>query len=1270
MSTPRGIILGGGGNLPIAGVQQPAAPTYTPLGDDVNAILGIQSIRPEDEDYVTRWRREHLPEGWNRFWTKFNAGVGEGFLAPLEFIDPIRRYTEELKQSSDAAGGGAVNSIGQGVGFLLGFLVPAGIAGKAAGYGVRGLQTVSGLRLIQAAEGGAELTRLGVLTQGALAGGLLTVGMEPGEGSTRIGNVGLGMVAGGVGDVVLQSAWKLITGGSIFRRGVSNATRRGAEEILESGVTTTQTAEDLARSATLMDRLTAPTNPHGDAIGDSVAARKTGLLLGMDELGLSGLDEGQFRIVPTLTGKVDEIKSTMQNIEGVEYTIASRTSAEGHVTHDLLVGRVGTKLPAELVDSFKKHGFIPGQEAVWAGRRFILSGPSKNPEYVMGIAADATRRLTPIPRSELLLGDIVRPIVKAADKIPDANGMWLGFVKEHGPFPSSLVDEATGVSRGFDDAFETFTTGKKLTPGAKEQLRLYFAQRQNQLLREVDDGELGRVLDNVTSAVGRGVTHPEGNIEELASQRGLIVKRIPVPSAKKKGKIRWGQALVDVDSGQAYGPFETKGLTRKFLQTFNRADMPKLDPGSPLADGAAGMPGRASLVTQLLNQAELSNANIPWSVTLFNKVTPYLHFVRRANDALIKEVGEAAPDIYGKYADMLAQMAVQRSESSGWLERLTKIRGGGIFKSSRVRVDKLEDLADLLEVGAPGSAEWTALAAERGINAAEQATVKELRQFYDDIFKVAVESDTIDITAEDFIQNYMPHIMRRGHDNWVESFTRMHGRKPSTKVRDFVHEFERTGELTRYEKDPFVVAYRYTDSLFFKRHVSDAWSELRKVIDDIPEQRADTRAPNFGLIQLKQTLLDQMSMLRGNPIATDYTTRAAMQSVGKQLNLHIDEKTLDRTISTLIGANYGAFMGWRPALAVRNLSQIIMTGLPLLGPKYLSYGMRAAVREGAESELHQMGVIAKGAYGLPFQDALYYDTVRRGVQEAGRGATLSKAAAKVGQAVRLGTQKSLWMQGVTDSINRRVVYYGAKQRMLDSVSRWAREGWTKEVFDAKSGLSASGPSVTKSFHAMLPRENPVEAAKWYAAQLTGDSQFVYQQGAGPAAFNTRVGKLFGMYGTWPSWMGSLIQQRLKYGTMADKARFVGYTFAAHAAFLNATYLTGINMSKWTGLDFGWAGGPAFDVVKDLSSVVGGEQVSGEPTAERELALSKYGLRDTGGPIFEVKDPRKLIEGTAGLFFPGSYAARDVFEGVEMMQEDPARGALSAAGFQLAKPETY
>lgn len=354
-------------------------------------------------------------------------------------------------------------------------------------------------------------------------------------------------------------------------------------------------------------------------------------------------------------------------------------------------------------------------------------------------------------------------------------------------------------------------------------------------------------------------------------------------------------------------------------------------------------------------------------------------------------------------------------------------------------------------------------------------------------------------------------------------------------------------------------------------------------------------------------------------------------------------------------------MGWRPALAARNLSQIFMTTLPIVGPKYLGVGMRKAVADNAEEELIQMGIMAKGGSAVPLQDMLYYDTIERGI-EGMRGQGISKLAAKAGKTVRYATQKSLGMQAWSDSLNRRVTYYAQKERTLDMLRRWSEEGWDETKFNQRVGLTMLGENATRSFHRMLPRENPVEAAKWLAKEVTNDTQFVYQAGAGPQVFNSQAGKLFGQYGTWPTWYGSFLAQNLTKGTTMDKVRFTGYTMAVHTAFMNAVYLTGINMSKWTALQFGWAGGPAFDVLKDVSDVVSGEMVSGEPTANRQLALSNYGMQDTGEGMFKIKDPRKMIEGTAGLFFPGMLLANDVRAATQ--EANPLAATARGLGFQL------
>jgi hypothetical protein len=1038
-----GMFIGGGGTTPTG------TGTYRPLDMGVLSSLGIE----EEEE-----QQDGNPFG--RFIKSLNAGIGVGVLDPFSFIKPVGRYVEGLKQEAEV-NGGTGGKIGYGAGFLTGFLLPGGLVAKGATYGVRGLQAATGVRLLRAADAGTELTRLGMFTQGAIAGALLEAGGSVEEGNTRIGEVARGVIIGGLGDVALQTAWRVVTGASAFGS-VSPKIISMADDIADDGVSTLDDAFELGRAATLVDDIIRPTNPVGDDVADSIELRKLNLKLGMDELGLTDLEPGQLRIIPNMGGDINDIRTTLNNIPGLHYAFSTRTTSSGRVINDILVGPV-KQIDRDVINTFQRQGFIPGQEAIWGGKRFILDRPSKNPDYVLGIAADATTKSTPIPRAEMQLGSLINAEFKTT-KLADPNGQWLTFAREHGPFPFK-------AGRGFEDAFNTFTAGRSYSPAAKQQLKLYFLKRQREFLKTIDDGELSSILDNVTTAPVAGRAHPSGRLEELAAAKGLIPKRIQVDG--KKGK-KWQHALVDVDTGQAHGPFKSPKMATEFLNTYDKR-MVRIDPDGPLAEGATGLPAKGTGVQQLINQAEFSNATVPWSLfSAYGSMMPNLHWIRRVNDSLTKQLGDNAPDLYSAFLDVFQATNRMRSEATPYLERLTKIRGGGLLSSSKLRVDKYDDIGELLEHSAPGSKAWIARADELGLTPAERSVTFELRKLFNDAFKVAEDAGNIDITADDFVENYLPHIWRRGEHNWVKSYTKAHGKPPSVKVKNFIHEFERTGELTIYEKDPFKAAYLYINSLFAKKNTSDSWARLKATIDTIPEEMGPGQ-PNFGLIQLKQTALETAAIIRGNPLTTHYGTRALVQSASKQFNLHLDENTIDRFTSTLISLNYGAFMGWRVALAARNLSQIVMTGLPVLGPKYLASGIRKAIKEG-EGELIEQGVLARGQFGMPFEDMLFYDNVRRGATAVGKKEAVSKAAAKLGATTRYLTQQSLKPQAWSDSVNRRVVYYGAKDKMLDALTRWSREGLSREKFDEISGLSAMGPTVSRDFHRMIPRENPVQAA--------------------------------------------------------------------------------------------------------------------------------------------------------------------------------------------------
>src|SRR5690349_3876843 len=188
-----GLVMGGaGGMLPASS----PSPGNMMLDDETYKLLGLDPIEEEEE------------QDRSSLFGQILAGAGAGLLEPLSFIEPVDKVVQQLKaeQGNDLAG-----KVGYGLGFLGGFLVPAGVATKIGGYGIRGLQALSGVKLLQAADAGMELTRLGMLAQGSIAGGLLSAGMSDAENAQDfLMEVGTGAVLGGVGDVAIGSALRMI----------------------------------------------------------------------------------------------------------------------------------------------------------------------------------------------------------------------------------------------------------------------------------------------------------------------------------------------------------------------------------------------------------------------------------------------------------------------------------------------------------------------------------------------------------------------------------------------------------------------------------------------------------------------------------------------------------------------------------------------------------------------------------------------------------------------------------------------------------------------------------------------------------------------------------------------------------------------------------------------------------------------------------------------------------------------------------------------------
>lgn len=1252
-----GLIVGGypqpGQTLP----YNPNAGTGLVGGGYNTSVYDRLGIKPPEED------EENNPTMLG----SIVRGAAIGLMDPLSFIDPVDRVVTRLREENEGAGAGG--KVGYGLGYLAGFVLPGGVATKVGTYAARGVQGLTGLKLLRAAEAGTELTRLGVFAQGTVAGGLLSAGMSDAEGIGDFAeDVALGAVLGGVGDVAIQTAFKTLFGANALGRISAKTQQNAVENVLNERGLNIDEASLAGRAHKIADTLLEQKLAgSGEDLNYTAGMRSLGLRLGIDELNLNKIEQGNIRIVPNFAGNIEDTTAILNNFPELKVHTVTRElkNVDGttRTQNDILVARQGD-ITTTQIKQFSDYGFIPGQRARWGGQDYILTKGVKDSAYALGVpVATATQRAVKILKSEMQLEDLIAPGFDLKSRV-NPHAQWTAFVKEYGVFPHQIANS-------FNDAFDLFATKQNWNQHVRDDVKRYFTKRQLDVMRTFDDGEMGRVMDRIEE-LNKTISTKKfkaGDLEELAGQNGYKVARVGLK--KKNGRMSWKNVLIDEETGHKIGPFESSKAAMQYVVDRTR---PMRDgPGMPIADGTIPIPPRVGSLNELVNQSRATNVNIPWSTSFFGNVTPFIGYVRRVSDALAKELKGDAPDYYTPFTKLIQDMSVARSEGKKWLDELTEIRGGGLFGAGNIRSEKIDDFFDLLEEAKPGTADWRMAANAKGLNEKEVAAAEKLRDMYNRLFEVARQAKRVDIDGDDFIENYMPHFRKPNDNDWVKEYKQLHGREPSVQMKQFVNELNRSGGLTNYERDPFIATYRYVNGLMHQVHVSESWKKMQDMAETIITKRADQTGDNEGLLQFKNSLLETLSMMNGNQAEAFQTVRSALDSLNRTMGLNLDVGTFDRFVNTMIAANYGAFMGFRAALAVRNLGQLAMTTLPVVGPKYLGIGMKHAMREGSDDELIRLGIMAKGQSGMPLQDVLYYDQIQRQVKEAGSGG-LTKAMAATGKTTRALTQKSLIPQAWSDKINRKVTYYAQKQKALDMLLRWRDEGWSETTFNSRVGLSRLGPTAEQAFHRMLPKENPEKAAQWLAGVVTADTQFLYQQGAGPKLFNSTTMRIFGMYGTWPSWYASFLQNNLSRGTAVDKAKFAAWTGLVHATFVNGIYATGVNTSKFTGLQFGWAGGPIFDLAKDASDIIAGEQVSGRPTAERQIALSNYGLRDPGpGPgldMWQVRDPRRLVEGTLGMFMPGMYMARDIQRaldaetltsaGLNLMgfQTDPSKGLLA------------
>jgi len=1193
------------------------------------------------------------------FFVSGAKGILTGLLDPIGIIPGVGGeggFLDRIGPNEQSTAG----KVGHAIGFLGGFLIPSTLALKVStGILKAGRVTSKFGRVLETTDTFRSLGFAKDAARGAIAGSLLGVGRHAEDTDERIRNVLTEAALFGVGDAIGHAVFGAITGSTLNDTLRDNALKMAEELVANRGVIqSANVAEMVARAHNTADRLFPPELMKSER---SVRQRRALLNQGLENLaGTQELRAGEISVVDLVTTNTADIDRVMRGIKDVRFAKVP-VSLVG-TGPDLESGavrkgaRVGTDVLIALkagiddqawdvaVRTFRENaardgvGWLPGQRIIVNGseRVLIKSGHTPGKVFAANPAKLGASRQVNIGLHTFMPTAAWK---SGADLGKRAGTLWGEFTLRHGIFPEE----------GFDVAFSEFVATKGLKAAEAAELRGFAAQRMFNELETLDPSltkVLNKLRDVDTTVMG---THPAGDTRVLAAQQGYLLDGITDADGVSSIVLR------DVVDGTVL-PFKEEADVLQYISKRRRIleDLVPEMRETPFPFGDIGLSG---VFAQFPHTAGgMDGVKFPLWIAASKSIAPRIAWFRDVNDFLIRNHPDIARDlpVMEVARDVIAGNNASQVAQKSWVNNL--VSAFGPKHRPHIRPERMENVWELMQ---EPRGTWNTVAERLALNNKEISAAENLHGYWGDLLKEF--SAELPVSTDEFLRDYIGIIsnprMGKGGAYWQEGLKREHSRlgiETNQKVLDFITEMDGAGVSIgrNAQNDPYLTTLQYTRELFTRRHVSGAYRKMRELI---------TKLPNDGqsdLFRLRQSLSDFMATSYHNTPEAYWVAHSAMRGVFDKLDIKLQPGDLDRYINTAISLNYGAFMGYRPALAMRNLTQLLVTTLPMVGPKYLAIGIRDSLKRGAKEGAIKAGSVPVGSVAAPFTDALVNQALaNRVASQVGKGKSAPlrfafKGADIIRDVSSFGIRGELEVGGkkipiglfsAADEFNRTISHYAQRAKTIDAFNKWRGPGGHGDLnrFNADSGLRQLGEATEVEFHKRLVTEwagDSGKAADWMGSVIAGETQWIYQSGAGPAMFSHGAGRLFGMYGTWAAWMVTHLRRGALKGSVEDRVRFAGWTAAISATFASSAWWTGktigveIDLGRWSGLtSMDWTGGPAFDWFKDITDIIGGRLPGGGSTATRQLALGERGLKDVGGSIPGI--PSALSD-AATMFIPG------------------------------------
>jgi len=318
-----------------------------------------------------------------------------------------------------------------------------------------------------------------------------------------------------------------------------------------------------------------------------------------------------------------------------------------------------------------------------------------------------------------------------------------------------------------------------------------------------------------------------------------------------------------------------------------------------------------------------------------------------------------------------------------------------------------------------------------------------------------------------WIKHYSPHMKKNMSEqemiNWAFS-------RKGIEEFEFWAENQRRGEIDSREKSAKKLALAYVRAGFTKKYYSKVIEEIEPMIAKMSPERQ----------KFANQWMD--TVIRRRPTADEVVMNRLVKKFMKAAGMKVEEnsRVYKQLVGTFLDFNYSAFMGMRPKLAMRNMTQQV-----LIMNEY-GYGNYLKGRIGKFSKEVKDAMDKSDTYKLRKKQ---YMVLEESVNK------ISDISADV-------RQKMMWFYRMAD---------------LDNVETAFATGYLM--------AKKNNPKLKESY-AIRAGEKAIHNTQWgYGMDL-------------PYLFKTPTGKLLGQYMSWPIWYADHMQRIVKERDGAKAARTI------------------------------------------------------------------------------------------------------------------------------------